>query len=591
MAMAAALFVCGPARAASACQVVKIAELPVTMIDMQPLVSAKINGSAVRFVADSGAFFSALSPGSAAELKLPLYPAPFGMFVTGIGGAASISVATVKLTLANQELPHVDFIVGGSEVGVSSVGLLGENLLGYADGDYDLANGVINLAKLKNCSGTAPIYWDTTKPFSAVQMTSEKRYERLTPSPRAYAYLNGTRIRVVLDTGAGTSMLSLDAAARAGVKPGGPGVVSAGYTSGIGRRTVQTWVAPFDSFKIGDEEIKHTKLRIGKIGLDETDMLLGADFFLSHHVYIANSQNKIYFTYNGGPVFNLSASPQAPALPADAKTAEAAPTASENEPKDAEGYSRRGQARLQRRDLTGALSDLDQAIKLAPSEARYFEERGEARMAAKQQFLAMSDFDQALKLKPDLVRALLERGGLRVLGHEEADALADFDAADRALAKEADLRLVLGNIYLQLHHQDRAIAQFDLWIKAHPDDSRQPQALNGRCWARAQLGKDLPQALSDCNASLRQSKAANTYDSRGLVQLRLGAYDKAIADYDAALALQPKTAWSLYGRGVAEIKTGHAAEGQADIAAATAINAELPAQAKSIGVAPYTSSP
>jgi tetratricopeptide (TPR) repeat protein len=584
MAIAAALFISDAAQAAGACQVVKIAELPVTMVDMQPLVSAKINGSEVRFVADSGAFFSALSPGSAAELKLPLYPAPFGMFVTGIGGDASISVATVKLTLANQELPHIDFIVGGSEVGVSSVGLLGENLLGYADGDYDLANGVINLAKLKNCSGTAPIYWDNTKPFSAVPMTSEKRYERLTPSPRTYAYLNGTRIRVMFDTGAGTSVLSLDAAARAGVKPGGPGVVSAGYNSGIGRRTVQTWVAPFDSFKIGDEEIKHTKLRIGKIGLEETDMLLGADFFLSHHVYVANSQNKIYFTYNGGPVFNLSAAPQASETPADAKAA--APAAGDNEPKDAEGYSRRGQARLQRRDITGALSDLDQAIKLAPSEARYFEERGVAHMAAKQQFQAMSDLDQALKLKPDLVRALLERGALRVLGHEETDALADFDAADRALAKEADLRLFLGNIYSQLHHEDRAIAQFDLWIKAHPDDRKQPQALNGRCWARAQLGKDLPQALSDCNASLRQTKAANTYDSRGLVQLRLGAYDKAIADYDAALALQPKTAWSLYGRGVAKIRTGHAAEGQADIAAATAINAELPALAKAAGVTP-----
>jgi tetratricopeptide (TPR) repeat protein len=584
MAIAAALFISDTARAAGACQVVKIAELPVTMVDMQPLVSAKVNGSEVRFLADSGAFFSALSPGSAAELKLPLYPAPFGFFITGVGGDASISVATVKLTLANQELPHIDFMVGGSEVGASSVGLLGENVLGYADGDYDLANGVINLTKLKNCSGTAPIYWDKTKPFSAVQMTSEKRYKRLTPSPRAYAYLNGTRIRVMLDTGAGTSVLSLDAAARAGVKPGGPGVVSAGYNSGIGRRTVQTWVAPFDSFKIGDEEIKHTKLRIGKIGLDETDMLLGADFFLSHHVYVANSQNKIYFTYNGGPVFNLSAAPQASETPADAKAA--APTEGDNEPKDAEGYSRRGQARLQRRDLTGALSDLDQAIKLAPSEARYFQERGVAHMAAKQQFLAMSDFDQALKLKPDLVPALLERGQLRVRGHEEADALADFDAADRALAKEADLRLFLGLIYSQLHHEDRAIAQFDLWIKAHPDDSKQPQALNGRCWARAQLGKELPQALSDCNASLRQSKAANTYDSRGLVQLRLGAYDKAIADYDAALALQPKTAWSLYGRGVAKIKTGHAAEGQADIAAATAINAELPAEAKSIGVTP-----
>ena len=30
-------------------------------------------------------------------------------------------------------------------------------------------------------------------------------------------------------------------------------------------------------------------------------MLLGADFFLSHRIYVANSRDKLYFTYNGGP--------------------------------------------------------------------------------------------------------------------------------------------------------------------------------------------------------------------------------------------------------------------------------------------------
>ncbi len=38
---------------------------------------------------------------------------------------------------------------------------------------------------------------------------------------------------------------------------------------------------------------------------------------------------------------------------------------------------------------------------------------------------------------------------------------------------------------------------------------------------------------------------------RGLVYLRLARYDKAIADYDAALNLRPKSAWSVYGRGLA----------------------------------------
>ena len=40
-------------------------------------------------------------------------------------------------------------------------------------------------------------------------------------------------------------------------------------------------------------------------------MLLGSDFFLAHHIYVAYSQDKVYFTYNGGPVFDLNALPPA----------------------------------------------------------------------------------------------------------------------------------------------------------------------------------------------------------------------------------------------------------------------------------------
>jgi tetratricopeptide (TPR) repeat protein len=75
-------------------------------------------------------------------------------------------------------------------------------------------------------------------------------------------------------------------------------------------------------------------------------------------------------------------------------------------------------------------------------------------------------------------------------------------------------------------------------------------------------------------------------DSRGLVHLRLGEFDKAIADYDASLAINPKIGWSLYGRGLAKQRKGLTAEGAADIAAATAINPRLPDEVKAHGLTP-----
>ena len=73
---------------------------------------------------------------------------------------------------------------------------------------------------------------------------------------------------------------------------------------------LKTLVVPVDNFTIGQEEIHNTRLSVGELDLSIGDMLLGADFFLSHRIYVANSQHKLYFTYNGGPVFNLGAKPK-----------------------------------------------------------------------------------------------------------------------------------------------------------------------------------------------------------------------------------------------------------------------------------------
>ena len=75
------------------CKIAKIAELPVTMIDMHPMVKAQINGVDASFLADSGAFYSMLSPAAAAEFKLNTSPAPFGLFVSGVGGGVSANAA------------------------------------------------------------------------------------------------------------------------------------------------------------------------------------------------------------------------------------------------------------------------------------------------------------------------------------------------------------------------------------------------------------------------------------------------------------------------------------------------------------------
>lgn len=571
------------ATAGEPCKVTLIGELPVTMEGMRPIVHAAINGTDEPFIADSGAFYSLLTPAAAEELHLRIEPAP--VYLTGVGGTARVGMTTVKrFTIFKVDVHDVEFLVGVNKLRDEAAGILGQNVFRIGDVEYDLANGMIRILKpLGNCKKASFAYWANAKglPYSAMDITFATREQ---PHTIGSAEVNGSRISVMFDTGSDASFLNLSAAKRAGVTPDSPGVKPGGNSSGVGAGLVRTWIAPFASFKIGDEEIRNTHLRIADERAN-VDMVIGADFFLSHRILVASSQLKLYFTYNGGPVFNLTTMPES----APASGAAAAQPASAEPPPDAAGYARRGSASAARRDYPHAIADLTRAIELAPGEAAYHYERGMAHRQNREPDEALADFGEAIRIKPDDVPALVARAELRAGRHDPAESVRpDLDAADRASSRDAEARLALGHLYEYVRDYPAAIAQYDRWIDARDaNDVQMPVARNARCWVRALAGQQLDQALADCNAAVHaQPREAAFLDSRGLVYLRLGNYANAVADYDAALALNPKISWSLYGRGLAKQHLGQAAAGQADIAAATALAPHIAAEAASHGVVP-----
>jgi tetratricopeptide (TPR) repeat protein len=556
------------------CTVGKIAELPVTMTAMKPLLAAKINGQDALFVADSGAFYSLITPASAAAYNLKTRAAPSRITLEGIGGTSNALITTVRdFTLADIPLTDIEFMVGGNDPGTGAIGYLGQNVLKVGDIEYDLANGIIRLLRPNDCRRSMMAYWvQPSQRFSVIDIDDATA---INPHTTGVAYLNGKRIRVLFDTGATTSLLTLRAADRAGVTPASEGVIQTGFSRGIGAGAIKTWVAPFASFKIGDEEVRDAKLRIGDLGLGNADMLIGADFFLSHRIYVANGQRKLYFTYNGGPVFNLESS------------AAAGGAATNEEPTDAAGFARRGAAFAARNDLTHAIADLTRACELNPSEPQYFYDRGVARLNHSLPTLALADFNETLKLKPEHVGARVARAALRVEDRNGAGAIADLDVADRVAAKEADIRLQMGNTYARAGSLEAAINQFTLWLDTHDRDGRRADVLGGRCRARGYLDADLDAALADCNLALKlRPNTAHFLDSRGLVRLRLGDFARAIADYDAVIKEQPDNAWALYARGLGKLRKGNAVEGEADIAAAKGLEPRIADEANHFGLVP-----
>jgi tetratricopeptide (TPR) repeat protein/predicted aspartyl protease len=570
--------------AAAKCSVARLLELPVTMQGLRPTVPVKLNGRDAWFIADSGAFYSSLSPATAHDFGLPTHADPRIRTIRVVGGDIDVRVTSVaEFGLGGATIRKIEFLVGGSELGNGAAGLIGQNILRIGDVEYDLANGVIRLMKVDDCDKVTLAYW--TKEGQAYSIMPIEGSSPRFPHTRATALLNGVKINVIFDTGAATSVLSRRAAERAGVKLDGEGVVFAGFGAGFGEREIKSWISPFTSLKLGDEEIKNTRIRIGELdGI--ADMLVGADFFISHRVFVSNRSHRMFFTYNGGPVFNLAQAPTTAGTTTDA-SGEATASADDSEPADAAAYSRRGMALRARREYARAIDDLTKACELAPTEATYFQQRGMAYWYNRQPILAMGDFDQALRLRPDDPETLVSRARLRQGAGDKHGALEDLAAADRLLPKDAQLRLGIGELHVDGDRFIEAIEQLNQWVDTHPHDGQLANALNSRCWARAMWGQELDNALDDCNEAVRRNREGAAYlDSRGMVFLRMGNYAKAIADYDAALKLSPGLPWSRYGRGLAKLKLGQKEDGDADLSAALKVAPELEKTARAHGLQP-----
>jgi predicted aspartyl protease len=314
---AALLFAHGVARAAQAaatdCAIEKFAELPVTMVDGQPIVAVKINGQDGRFVISSGFYTSQISTAAARKWNLHWEStyAPVGVrTIAGDGDRRPPVVSVKSFTLANANLGRADFIL--TDGVAQSEGTLGQNVLSMADVEYDLPHNTVRLMKAPRCTDINFAYWHGDQSYSVLDI---EPHDAAHPYIAGAVLLNGIKLRAVFDSGYPATLISLQAAAKAGIRPGDPGVTPLADEGHMKR-----WVAPVASISIGDEGLAKTHVVIADLHRADIDMVIGADFFLSHRIYVANTSHQMFFTYAGGKPFDVSGRIVAHATPPLAPT-------------------------------------------------------------------------------------------------------------------------------------------------------------------------------------------------------------------------------------------------------------------------------
>ncbi len=230
---------------------------------------------------------------------------------------------------------------------------------------------------------------------------------------------------------------------------------------------------------------------------------------------------------------------------------------------------------LGRRD--DAMAMFDKSIAIEPTADAY---RG--RSYLQPNGLRLADAEKSVALAPADPLALMARANALLALDRRQAALADFDHAIRLSPDNPALLLGKRAVLASLGRRDEALAMINADVAAHPDDA---QTLNNACYERATLKGDLQRALGECENSLKIQNSAATLDSRGFVKLLLGRYADAIADFDAALKLEPNLPTSLFCRGIAAKRLGRPGW-EADIDAARQMSPDIDKLLAGSGVLP-----
>lgn len=140
-------------------------------------------------------------------------------------------------------------------------------------------------------------------------------------------------------------------------------------------------------------------------------------------------------------------------------------------------------------------------------------------------------------------------------------ALAKLEGAYRNYAnrdpdEEVAVRARLADVEAAAGDPTNMLKIADENVSAHPED---PSLRNAQCYFRSARGFDREHVLEICDAAVKAFHMPYTLVHRGRAELALGLYDKALTDFEEALAdpsfrQHPLVIDALYGRGIARVR-------------------------------------
>ncbi len=232
----------------------------------------------------------------------------------------------------------------------------------------------------------------------------------------------------------------------------------------------------------------------------------------------------------------------------------------DKDPDDKDPYLRRAGFRYVTYDFAGSLEDMNKVIELEAT-AEYYGQRSSVHSQLLDLEANKADLEEAYSLDPTPWRAIDLASAMMDLGdYSGAREIIEYEDGDEDVRQS--LTVALAELDAVEGRASEGLATINEMLADDPNDSG---LLNEVCWFSGTWNVAVSDGISVCTKAVENSgESANILDSRALIYLRNGMFDKAMVDIDAALELEPDQTASVLLRGLIRLEQGDNG-GQADV--------------------------
>ena len=203
-------------------------------------------------------------------------------------------------------------------------------------------------------------------------------------------------------------------------------------------------------------------------------------------------------------------------------------------PQSAYAHDRRGSVWSEKKEYAKAIAEHGEAVRLDPRFANAYCGRGFAWQEQGENDKAIADYNEAIRLDPRLTNAYCNRAVAWLEKKEVDNAIADYNEAIRLHPDSPYPFLGRAAAWCWKLEYDKAIDDYNAFIRLYGID--------------AHAFGDLSESTDDSTRSLA-SILAYAYYGRGSAWLAKQEYDKALADYNEVIRLDPRFASGYVCRG------------------------------------------